>query len=204
MLPPAELAYVRAVEDGTLARGPFVESQVQFFFAVEAYPRSLASLAERLSPAPRRALEANVLDELGAGDAGQAHVRTFRLLLERLGVSAAETDARPKWDCTVAFNDGVKRACTVLPPEHGLAAIAAIEDLFSGISRDLGAAIVKRGWLSPDQLVHYTVHEQLDRAHADALYRQLDAASAEVAAGLDLGVRLLTGFYDGLLRGQFR
>lgn len=202
-----EIPYVRGVVDGSVSHHDFVRSQVQFFFAVEAYPRHLSGLAARsAAPGARKVLEDNIRDEAGAGHAANSHVATFRALLSNLGVSAAETDATPHWPCVDAFNAGVRDACLQGPEAGGLAAVAAIEDLFTTISRDLGRAIVERTWLGRDEVVHYNVHETLDRAHADALYRELDAAPPSeeraIAVGLETGIGLMARLYAGLLRGS--
>jgi hypothetical protein len=203
-----EIPYVKGAVDGTLSQHDFVQTQLQFFFAVEAYPHFLSVLAARSkSPGSRRALEENVRDDMGAGQAIHSHTQTFRGLLEKLGVTAAETDATPRWPCVDAFNEGVRQACTADAEETGLATVAAIEDLFTGISRDLGGAIVNRGWLAREEVVHYNVAEKLDRTHADALYRELDAVTGEpagqnISKGLEAGVTLMTDLYAGLLRGR--
>ena len=202
-----QLPYVKGVVDGSMAQHDFVRSQLQFFFAVEAYPKHLAALAARSTgPKAKPTLEANVRDESGAGHAASSHVATFRALLANLGISAAETDVTPHWPCVDAFNEGVRAACADRPEAFGLATVAAIEDVFTGISRDLGHAIVKRGWLVKEEVVHYNVHEVLDREHADALYAALDAAGpdaeAQIAAGLKNGTALMVELYAGLLRGS--
>ncbi len=201
-----EFPYVRGVVDGAVSQHDFVQTQLQFFFAVEAYPSHLATLAARSkTPGARKTLEENVRDEQGAGHAAHSHAQTFRGLLEKLGVTAAETDATPHWPCVDVFNAGVKEACGAAPEESGLATVAAIEDLFTTISRDLGNAIVNRGWLAREEVVHYNVQETLDRTHADALYRELDAvgdsAAPQVVKGLEKGVGLMADLYAGLLRG---
>ncbi len=201
-----EIPYVRGVVDGSVSQHDFVQTQLQFFFAVEAYPRHLAALAARSKdPGAKQALEENVRDETGKGEGASAHshVQTFRGLLEKLGVTAAETDATPHWPCVDAFNKGVEQACIAAPEEAGLATVAAIEDVFTRVSRDLGKAIVERGWLGQEEVVHYNASETLDLQHAEALYREVDAAKGEhVAEGLEAGVKLMTALYEGLLRGR--
>ncbi len=199
--------YVERVLSGQLCRERFVDTQLQFFHAVAAYPASLGVLAARLPDAAARAvLEENVHDEHGRGRGEDAHVETFRLLLERLGVSAARLAGAKVGADTRAFNARVQAACAGGPPEVGLAVIAAIEDLFTGISRGLGHAIAARGWLPADRIPHYSVHETLDRAHADALFAALESwpscdggFAARVARGFDHGGQLLLGYYAALL-----
>jgi pyrroloquinoline quinone (PQQ) biosynthesis protein C len=203
-----EIPYVKGTVDGSLSQHDFVQTQVQFFFAVEAYPHFLSVLAARSkAPGARKVLEENVRDEQGEGQSAQSHAATFRALLSKLGVTPAETDGTPRWPCVDEFNAGVREACTNTPEESGLATVAAIEDLFTTISRDLGNAIVNRGWLAREEVVHYNVHQKLDRVHADALYRELEAAnntgaSQNIEKGLKTGVALMTNLYAGLLKGR--
>lgn len=202
-----DLPYVTGVVDGSLSQHDFVRSQLQFFFAVEAYPKHLMALAARSTgPKAKPTLEANIRDESGQGHAASSHVATFRALLANLGISAAETDRTAHWPCVDAFNAGVRAACADRPEAFGLATVAAIEDVFTTISRDMGRAIVQRGWLGPDEVVHYNVHEVLDREHADALYAALDAAGPDageqISAGLKNGAELMRDLYAGLLRGS--
>jgi pyrroloquinoline quinone (PQQ) biosynthesis protein C len=194
---PPEIAYVRRVLVGTLSHGDFVRTQVQFLFAIEPYADCLAMLAARCeSLEARRVLEQNLLD---------AHDATFRALLDKLGVTAAQIDASPRWPCVDAFNDGVREACTSAPEMCGIATIAAIEDLFTNVSAELGRGIVVRGWLAREEVMHYNVHRELDRVHADALYAVLDAqgesAAHDIQRGLARGVALMVELYAGLLRG---
>ncbi|MFV8754313.1 iron-containing redox enzyme family protein [Nannocystaceae bacterium ST9] len=199
-----EIPYVNFVLDGSLARVDFVRSQIQFLFVVEPYAGALASLAARCESAEaRRVLEQNVDDERGGGDPSSAHGRTFRRLLGRLGVREVELDDAPRWPCVEVFNAAVREACMRAPVVSGIATIAAIEDLFTTISASLGRGIVARGWLARDRVVHYDVHEQLDRVHADTLYALLDPAdaSSEIERGLARGVKAMVDLYAGLLAG---
>ncbi len=204
----AAVPYVDSVADGRMGRETFLETQLQFFHAVAAYPGSLSQLAARLpDEAARAVLEENVRDEAGRGHDEDAHVRTFRSLLERLGASADQLASSQPGLPTREFNEAVRAACADAPPEEGLAVVAAIEDLFTGVSRGLGNAIASRGWLTRERVAHYSVHETLDRAHADALFAVLEGWKGRgpdfvscVDRGLRHGGELLLGYYDALLR----
>ena len=64
-----ENPYLRALRDGSLSREDFIETQVQFLFAVVFFSRPMAVLAGRLPrPEMRLALLENVHDEHGAGN----------------------------------------------------------------------------------------------------------------------------------------
>jgi pyrroloquinoline-quinone synthase len=202
---PQEIAYVLRVLDGSLSREDFVRTQVQFLFAVEPYADFLAMLAARCDSAEARlVLQQNVADEQGAGDPGQTHGATFRALLGKLGVTPAQIDASPRWPCVDAFNAGVREACTTAPVQSGIATIAVIEDLFTDISAGLGQGIVARGWLAAEEIVHYDVHAQLDRIHADALYASLEPSNETtvraIEHGMARGLSLMLDLYAGLLR----
>ena len=193
-----EIVYVHRVLDGDLSREHFVRTQVQFLFAVEPYADYLALLAARCESAEaRRVLEQIVRDERGGAEASGAHGQTVRTLLARLGVTAEQIATTSRWPCVEAFNAGVFEACTRSPEQSGIATIAAIEELFIDISAGLARGIVARGWLPPDRIVHYDVHEQLDRFHADILYALLDPSEA-VERGLARGVTLMVDLYAGL------
>lgn len=196
-----EIAYVRRVLVGNLSRAEFVRTQVQFLFAIQPYADCLAMLAARCESAEvRRVLEQNVRDEQGAGDPTNTHDATFLALLGKFGVTAAQIDASPRWPCVEAFNAGVHEACTTGPVQSGIATIAAIEDLFTHVSSELVRGIVVQGWLAREQVVHYNVHKELDRIHADALYALLDPADESVAPGLARGLKLMVDLYAGLLK----
>src|SRR4051812_17303861 len=80
--------YFRALADGSFTREDFVETQVQFLFAVSFFARPIAALAARLPRHDMRLLLLeNIEDEMGHGDLRLSHEQTFFELLERLGVT---------------------------------------------------------------------------------------------------------------------
>jgi hypothetical protein len=86
-----------------------------------------------------------------------------------------------------------------------------IEDLFSGISADIGRSIVKRGWLREEQVVHYPTHEELDVEHAEGFYRLVEPLYGEhprhayqIEQGLELGAYAFMALYEGLYRARGR
>ena len=91
-----EIPYVRGVVDGAVSQHDFIRSQLQFFFAVEAYPKHLTALASRLKQAgAKRALEENIRDEAGTDQAAHARTATFRALLANLAIIDAESESTP-------------------------------------------------------------------------------------------------------------
>jgi pyrroloquinoline quinone (PQQ) biosynthesis protein C len=211
-LAPLENPYFRSLRDGSMTREDFVETQIQFLMAVAFFSRPMAVLAARLPRADMRVdLLENVEDEHGHGDLRLSHERTFLALLARLGVSPEDADRRALWPELRAFNTVLAGLCTLDDQPTGLAALGIIEDLFSSISSEIGSAIVARGWLTADELVHYKTHEKLDVAHAEGFYKHLvepyakDPASRyQIQQGLELGGYIFLRLYEDLHRGRAR
>lgn len=211
-LRPHENPYFTGLLDGSFAREDFVETQLQFLHAVVFFSRPMLVLAARLpSPEARLSLLANVLDEHGRGDLSLSHERTFLALLARLGVSRAELDRRALWPEVQAFNAALAGVCAVDDVPTALAALGIIEELFSELSGLVGRGILARGWLAPDELVHYPAHERLDLEHAEGFYRWIAGPHAsgprvayQVEQGLALGAHLLLRLYEELHRARER
>lgn len=204
--------YLRALQDGSMSREDFVETQIQFLFAVVFFSRPMAVLAGRLPrPEQRLALLGNIGDEHGSGDLRFSHERTFLALLDRLGAGARDIDARALWPEIRAFNTTLAGLCTLDDVMTGVATLGMIEDLFSEVSSIIGGAVITRGWLSREQLIHYATHETLDVKHAESFYRELDAPYAghprhayQIDQGLELGAYALMRLYDDLHRARTR
>ena len=110
-----------------------------------------------------------------------------------------------------AFNTVLAGVATLDDTPTALAAMGVIEDLFARISARIGRAIVDRGWLPEDQIVHYATHERLDEQHAEGFYAQLRAPFArhprhayQVTQGLELGAHIFLRLYEDLWRARER
>ncbi len=204
--------YVTALESGELERDDFVESQTQFLFAVVFFSRPMAVLAGRLPrPEMRLALLDNVLDEHGHGNPSLTHERTFLELLGRFGMTPAQIEGRALWPEVRAFNTALTGLCTMDDTYTALAALGIIEDSFATLSARIGQALVARGWLPAERVVHYALHEELDVLHAEGFYRTLRVPFAahprhryQIAQGLELGAYLFRALYDGLYDARGR
>ncbi len=204
--------YLSALVDGSLSREDFVETQIQFFFAVVFFSRPMLALAGRLSrPEQRLSVLANVGDEHGNGQLSLCHEHTFSAFLRCFGVDHAGIDQRALWPEVRAFNTTLTGVCVVDDPVTALATLGIIEDLFGEISSIIGRAIVARGILPMDQLVHYTTHEVLDAAHADGFYRLLEEPYAShprlayhIEQGFELGAYIFLKMYEDLYRNRAR
>jgi pyrroloquinoline-quinone synthase len=150
-------------------------------------------------------------DEHGNGNLSVCHESTFVDLLERLGTTRAEIDARTLWPEVRAFNTALAGLCSLDDAFTGLAALGIIEDCFSSISAAIGCAIVDRGFLPEELIVHYTTHESLDVEHAEGFYSALYEPYAshqrhryQIDQGLELGAYIFMRMYEDLHRNRDR
>lgn len=211
-LQPLQNPYLVALRDGTLSRQQFVETQIQFLFAVVFFSRPMAALAGRLPrPEQRLSLLANVSDEHGDGNLRLCHEHTFLMFLARLGVSPAEVERRALWPEVRAFNTALTGACVLDDVPTALAALGMIEDLFAGISADIGRAVIARQFLTTEQIVHYKTHEEIDIEHAEGFYKSLyepyqksPRTAYQIQQGLELGAYVFMQMYEGLYRARDR
>jgi pyrroloquinoline-quinone synthase len=207
-----ENPYLRALRERAFEREDFVETQVQFLFAVVFFGRPMAALAGRIArPEQRLSLLANIDDEHGHGNIRMSHERTFLALLSRLGVAPDAVERRPLWPEVRAFNTVLAGASAMDDVYTAVAAFGVIEDMFAGISARIGRAIVDNGWLAEGEVVHYAVHEKLDEQHAEGFYQLLRGPFAahprhayQVRQGLELGAYVFTRMYEDLFRARAR
>lgn len=207
-----EHRYFVALEDGSFERSDFVETQIQFLFAVVFFSRPMAMLAARLPrPELRLSLLDNVVDEHGGGTLSLSHERTFLDLLARFDVRRAEIEKRSLWPEVRVFNTTLAGLCMADDVWTGVAALGMIEDLFSGISARIGQAILARGWLTEAELIHYKTHEELDVEHAEGFYSILapfwdshPRTSYQIEQGLELGACVFLQMYGGLFDARKR
>ena len=88
----------------------------------------------------------------------------------------------------------------------GVGVLGMIERMFADISAFLGNAVVDRGWLSSDKLVHYTLHAELDIRHSDDFFNVLRPTwdrDNEDRYYIEQGLRLGAHCFDQLYRGLY-
>ena len=205
--------YFGALRNGSFERADFVETQVQFYYAVVFFSRPMAVAAAKIPSAGLRVeIMRNVWEEHGEGDAAAMHGATFLQMLERLGgLSLADVESRSLWPELRAFNTLLIGCATADDWEVSTACLGTIERMFADISAWIGNAIVERGWLPADELVHYKLHTELDVRHAadffDVLERAGDGSERHeylVEQGARLGAYAFDALYAGLFRARER
>ena len=107
--------YFMNLRDRTFPREDFLETQIQFYFAVVFFSRPMAALAAKIPDARLRVeVVRNVWEEHGEGDEARVHGHTFLTLLERLGeIRLADVNRRALWPEVRIFNTTLAGACVL-------------------------------------------------------------------------------------------
>lgn len=201
-----ENPYVRALRDGSMGVERFRRSQEQFFFAVTFFPRPMAALVGRI-PEPGRRLDIlrNLIEEHGDFDESAFHHSTFREFLGRLGCDVAALDGLALLPEVRAFNSVLTTACVLDELEVGIACMGIIELAFAGISASIGTAVVARGWLPAERMIHYQLHAEIDERHAEEFFAVIEDAWDDprrryhVEQGLELGAYAFDRLFHDLV-----
>jgi pyrroloquinoline-quinone synthase len=205
--------FFRALEDGNFSKEDFIETQIQFFWAVVFFSRPMAALAAKI-PTPELRLEIvrNVWEEHGEGDLRRIHGGTFLEFLNRLGeIQFDDIDRRALWPEVRTFNTLLSGVCVLDEYLVGVGLMGMIERMFSEISSWIGRGVVQRGWLTSDRMIHYSLHEKLDIKHSQDFFDILERAWSispenrySVEQGLRLGEFVFNRLYEDLYRARSR
>ena len=205
--------YFRALNDGSFSKQDFIETQIQFFWAVVFFSRPMAALAAKI-PTPELRLEIvrNVWEEHGEGKLNKIHGTTFLEFLSRIGgITPEQIEERVLWPEVRAFNTTLSGACVLDDYLTGVGVMGMIERMFADISAWIGRGVVARGWLSEDRMIHYSLHEKLDIKHSDDFFNILEQAwnrsdqdRNAIEQGLWMGAYIFNGLYEGLYRARTR
>ncbi len=195
--------YFKALADGSMTLERFRASQEQFYYAVRYYARPIAALVARVpDPKGRLDLVHNLVEEHGEFHEPQFHQNTFRTFLTSVGGRSPDLAGVPPGPAVHAFNTVLIGACTSEPIEVGICCLGVIELAFAGVSAVIGKAVVDRGWVSADALVHYALHAELDVEHAEEFFEMVepDWADDRRRQSIDAGLRLGAYAFDRLYR----
>ena len=182
-------------------------SQEQFFHAVTFFPRPMAALVGRI-PNPKARLDIlhNLVEEHGEVNVELFHPTTVQRFLRSIGSQTDKVETSPLCPALRAFNSVLTSACVLDELEVGVACMGIIEYAFAGISATIGEAVVRRGWVRQEELVHYALHAQIDERHAEEFFAVIEqhwenpARRYIIDQGLELGAyainRLYLDLYD--------
>jgi pyrroloquinoline-quinone synthase len=197
--------YLQTLEDGTMSLEGFRRSQEQFFFAVTFFPRPMAALVGRI-PNPKSRLDIlhNLVEEHGEFDEQLFHHTTFQRFLQSIGSDPEKVESSALTPALRAFNSVLTSACVLDELEVGVGCMGIIEYAFAGMSATIGKAVVHRGWVRQEELVHYALHAQIDERHAEEFFAVIEPVWADPARryfieqGLELGAYAFDRLYSDL------
>ena len=183
----------------------FRRSQEQFFFAVTFFPRPMAALVGRI-PDPKARLEIlhNLVEEHGEFNEENFHHTTFQRFLRSIGGNPDIVETGAPTPALRAFNSVLTCACLLDELEVGIACMGIIEYAFAGISATIGQAVVQRGWVRKEQLVHYALHAEIDERHAEEFFAVIEPLWDKpdrryfIEQGLELGIYVFNRLYADL------
>ncbi len=197
--------YLQALQDGSMTQDCFRRTQEQFFFAVTFFPRPMAALVGRISnPKARLDILHNLVEEHGEFQEQFFHHNTFQQFLRSLGSQPEKLEGTPLWPALRAFNSVLTASCVLDELEVGVSCMGVIEFAFAGISAVIGRAVVERGWVPSEQLVHYKLHAEIDERHADEFFAVVEPRWDDgkgryfIEQGLELGAYVFDRLYRDL------
>lgn len=180
----------------------FQKTQQQFFFAVDYFSRPMAALVARLPKHEERiSILDNIMEEHGEMDPAKYHSNTFKQFLKSIGTSTLGIKESPS---VLAFNLDLMGASMSEDPYVAIGAFGIIEYAFADISADIGKTVVERGWVQKEDLVHYSLHAQLDKKHAEEFFALVEeklndpTKKAQFQKGLELGAYIFNRLYEDL------
>lgn len=202
-----ENPYFKNLREKNFKKEDFIETQIQFFYAVIFFSRPMAALAAKI-PTPELRLEVlrNAWEEHGEGSLTQAHGKTFLEFLKRIGgITEEQVYLRGLWADVRIFNTTLSGASVLDDFIIAVGTLGIIERMFSDISARIGQGVIANGWLKEDEMIHYALHQELDIKHSEDFFKILDAPFKKSAAnrylieqGLRLGATLFNNLYLGL------
>ena len=78
-----------------------------------------------------------------------------------------------------------------------------IEYAFADISALIGRRVVDLGWVKADELVHYSLHAEIDKRHAAELFEAAENTSestTSILGGLSFGRYIFDRLYIDFIR----
>lgn len=184
----------------------FKETQIGILDAVEFFSRPMFIISSKLdSYEDRYCIIRNILDEHGNGEIKKAHGNTFRQYLFSLGATEKEIKNRKPNQAAVKFNNILMECSLNSSTMRSVAMMAIIEERYSKISATIVKEILKKKWISKENLYHYSLHEELDVEHAQGFYNIIKGgwedvnSKEEIKKGLSLGNSMILNLYNDTL-----
>lgn len=192
--------------NGIMDKEHFKETQIGILDAVEFFSRPMFIISSKLDSYQHRYyIIRNILDEHGNGEIKNAHGNTFRKYLFSLGATEKEVKNRKPNEAAVKYNNILMDCSLNSSTMRSIAMMGIIEERYSKISATIVKEILKKKWVSKENLYHYSLHEELDVEHAQGFYniikdgwKNIDSKE-EIKKGLSLGNSMILNLYNDTL-----
>ncbi len=205
--------YFVALNNGSFTKEDFIATQMQFYYAVVFFNRPMTALVAKIPDSSLRLeIIRNIWEEHGEGNLDRMHANTFLEFLSRLGgITKQQVEKQFLWPEVRIFNTTLIGACVLDDFLNGVSVMGVIEMMFSDISHILGQGLIKRGWMSESNMIHYTLHKDLDVKHSQDFFDVLEKFWNDntknqyyIEQGLTLGATLFNNFYRDLFLSRKR
>lgn len=209
----SENPYFLGLKNGEFEREDFLETQIQFYFAVIFFSRPMTALAARIpSQKARIGVLRNIWEEHGEGQLSHAHGNTFLQFLHQLGkVDIQQVKHRGLWPEVRIFNTALIGAAVLDDFLISVSIFGMIERMFVEISSLIRNGVIKNSWIGASEMVHYKLHSELDIKHAQDFFEILaspfsknDENKYYIEQGLKMGAMLFNDLYFGLWKARKR
>ena len=200
-------SYFSGLASGEMDLECFRLTQEQFFFAVTFFPRPMAALVAKI-PDPKMRLDIlhNVVEEHGEFNVDEFHHTTFQRFLTSIGSDVTPLEDHSQWSLwspVRAFNSCLTTSCVLDELEVGVACLGIQEYIFSDVSAIIGKAVVENGWVAADDLIHYKLHAEIDKRHAEEIFAVVEPKWEShryfIEQGLELGAYIFDRMFRDLL-----
>lgn len=200
--------YFKALREQVFDKNDFIETQCHFYHAVRFFSRPMAVVAAKIpNPELRIEILRNVWEEHGDGDITQLHGATFKELLFRLDKNSIDNLENLALSPDVRlFNTALTGVSVIDDFAVSVSVFGIIERMFVDISTWIAEEIVNNHWLAEDQLIHYTLHKELDLKHSQDFFDVLEhyhkEKEYEIKQGLMMGATMFNNLYEGLYKNR--
>lgn len=189
----------------TMDKELFKHVQAQFFFAVDYFSRPMAAVVSRL-PLHKDRIDIlhNIVEEHGDFSIESYHANTFKKFLSTIDISAEHMQKLIPSPTVTMFNYTLMGACAHEDPIIAIACNGIIEYAFADISALIGKQVVGREWVKKEDLVHYNLHADIDKQHAEEFFKIVEPfmdnpeQRDKVISGLRLGAYIFNRLYEDL------
>lgn len=183
----------------------FKAVQSQFYFAVNYFSRPMAALVARL-PLHKDRIDIihNIVEEHGDFCIAKYHANTFKKFLSIIDVPEKYIDNLQSSYVANMFNYTLMGTCANEDPIIAIACNGIIEYAFADISALIAEKVVERGWVKKENLIHYNLHADIDKQHAQEFFKLIEPCMQDpqqidkIISGLRLGAYIFNRLYEDL------